>query len=74
MRSLGFTDCRVRHHGQVARVELPPDELARAVGAPVRAALVGAVQDAGFRFVALDLGGIQSGAFTLSLMKVRHGR
>ncbi|MGV1009739.1 MAG: ATP-dependent sacrificial sulfur transferase LarE [Dermatophilaceae bacterium] len=73
VRSLGFTDCRVRHHGPVARVELPADELGRAANDPVRAALVRAVQQAGFRFVALDLAGIQSGAFTLSLLDVRHG-
>ncbi len=73
VRSLGFTDCRVRHHGQVARVELPVDELGRAVSPPVRAQLLAAVQQAGFRFVAVDLAGIQSGAFTLSLVGVRDG-
>jgi len=73
VRSLGFTDCRVRHHGQVARLELPVDELALAVSPPMRVALLAAVQEAGFRFVAVDLTGIQSGAFTLSLIAVRHG-
>ena len=40
--------------------------------ADVRAALVAGVRAAGFRFVAIDLAGIQSGAFTLPLVAVTH--
>ncbi len=72
LRSLGFTDCRVRHHGDVARVELPPAELARAV-VELREPVLEAVTAAGFRFVAVDLAGIQSGAFTLPLVTVGRG-
>lgn len=68
LRSLGLRDFRVRHHGDIARVELPVDELQQAVSAPLRAEMVRAVRAAGFRFVALDLAGIQSGAFTLPLV------
>jgi uncharacterized protein len=64
---LGFSDCRVRHHGDVARIELPLGELTRAVG-ELREQVHRAVVDAGFRFVAVDLAGIQSGAFTLPLV------
>lgn len=73
LRDLGFGDARVRHHGQVARVELPPDDLPAAVAEPVRSALIRGVRAAGFRFVALDLGGIQSGAFTLPLLVTTDG-
>ena len=73
MRALGFADCRVRHHGEVARVELLEDDLVRAVSPEVRARLVDAVRAAGFRFVTVDLAGIQSGAFTLPLVAVSHG-
>jgi len=73
VRALGFADCRVRHHGEVARVELLATELSRAVDAEVRERLVAAVRSAGFGFVALDLAGIQSGAFTLPLVSVTHG-
>jgi len=73
VRVLGFSDCRVRHHGDVARVELLSSELARAVDAEVRERLLAAVRGAGFSFVALDLAGIQSGAFTLPLVSVTHG-
>ena len=73
VRTLGFADCRVRHHGDVARVELLASELARAVDPEVRERLLAAVRAAGFSFVALDLAGIQSGAFTLPLVSVTHG-
>ena len=73
LRRLGFGDLRVRHHGEVARLELTGDDLVRAVSDPLRAAVHAAVTGAGFRFVALDLAGVQSGAFTLPLVQVSHG-
>ena len=72
LRALGFTDCRVRHHGDVARVELPAAEIVRAAG-DLRDDVRRAVVAAGFRFVAVDLAGIQSGAFTLPLVTVGRG-
>lgn len=72
LRGLGFNDCRVRHHGDVARVELPVDAIARAAG-ELRAQVYRAVAAAGFRFVAVDLAGIQSGAFTLPLVSAHGG-
>jgi pyridinium-3,5-biscarboxylic acid mononucleotide sulfurtransferase len=68
LRSLGFDDLRVRHHGDIARIELPEHELIRAVSEPVRTAVLAAVQRAGFRFAVVDLAGIQSGGFTLTLL------
>jgi len=52
---LGFVDLRVRHHGDVARIELTPDDLLRAVRDPLRTAVRAAAMSAGFRFVAVDL-------------------
>ena len=71
LHRLGFADVRVRHHGDVARVELAHDDLVRAVAEPVRSRVREAVLAAGFRFVAVDLAGIQSGAFTLPLVTGR---
>jgi len=71
--ALGFADCRVRHHGDVARVELLESDLDRVVVSEVRRRLVDGVRAAGFRFVTVDLAGIQSGAFTLPLVSVSHG-
>jgi uncharacterized protein len=70
LRRLGFGESRVRHHGEVARIELPASEIVRAVSAPVREQIHAAITAAGFRFVAVDLLGIQSGAFTMSLLPV----
>jgi uncharacterized protein len=72
LRQLGFGDLRVRHHEEVARVELPPGDLVRAVVDPLRTQVLAAVRGAGFRFVTVDLGGIQSGAFTLQLLNDDH--
>ncbi len=73
LRQLGFDDSRVRHHGEVARIELASEDLVRAVSIELRERVHAAVRQAGFRFVALDLAGIQSGAFTLPLVGVSHG-
>jgi len=71
LRRLGFADLRVRHHGDVARIELSADDLVRAVTDPLRGAVHAAVTGAGFRFAAVDLAGVQSGAFTLPLVQAK---
>lgn len=68
LRELGFPESRVRHHGDVARIELPVQDLARAVAPECRVTIQRAIRAAGFRFAALDVAGIQSGAFTLALV------
>ena len=73
LHRLGLGDLRVRHHGDVARIELTPDDLLRAVRDPLRTAVRAATLKAGFRFAAVDLAGVQSGAFTLPLVQVSHG-
>ena len=59
LRALGFGQLRVRHYGEVARLELDPADLATAVER--RAEVVAAVQAAGYRYVTLDLEGFRSG-------------
>jgi uncharacterized protein len=58
--ALGFTQFRVRHHGEIARIEVPLADLARAVDQ--QAAIVTGLRDAGYRHVCLDLAGFRSGA------------
>ena len=69
LRRLGFGDLRVRHHDEIARLELPGDDLARAAQEPLRTAVREAVLAAGFRYVVLDLGTMQPGAFTLTVLQ-----
>ena len=59
LRGLGFAELRVRHHGELARVEVPVDRLADVVAA--REAVLDAVTGAGYRWVSLDLAGLRSG-------------
>lgn len=59
LRRLGFRELRVRHYGDVARVELAEAELAGAVAR--RAEVVAAVKAAGYSWVTLDLEGLRSG-------------
>ena len=59
---LGFRVCRVRHHGEVARVELGPDEMARALEPDTRDAIVGRLKAVGYRYVTLDLQGYRMGS------------
>ena len=65
LRSMGFTQLRVRHYGALARIELEPAELERAVRE--RAAVVAAVQGAGYQWVTLDLEGFRTGSLNRSL-------
>lgn len=60
LRALGFGLLRVRHHGDVGRLEVPADDLAAVLAR--REEVVDAVQGAGYRFVALDLEGFRSGS------------
>ncbi len=62
---LGFEELRVRHYDELARIEVPPDRLADVVAAG--AAVVAAVQDAGYRYVTLDLEGLRSGNLNAAL-------
>jgi pyridinium-3,5-biscarboxylic acid mononucleotide sulfurtransferase len=59
LRALGFRDLRVRHYGDLARLEFPLTELDRVVGA--RSEVVASVRAAGYRYVTLDLEGLRSG-------------
>jgi uncharacterized protein len=70
LMALGFQQFRVRHHGDVARIELPVEELARAV--EQRESLVDGIVAAGYRFVALDLAGFRSGSLSQAVPANGH--
>jgi uncharacterized protein len=57
----GARACRVRHHGDVARIEVPPEAMALLLDPEKRDAVVRGVRAAGYRYVSLDLGGYVSG-------------
>jgi uncharacterized protein len=61
LQALGFRDLRVRHHDEVARIEVPLAAFEAVVAQ--REAVVAAVERAGYRWVTLDLAGLRSGGF-----------
>ena len=65
LRRLGFGQLRVRHYGDLARLELVPEDLERAV--VERAAVVAAIRAAGYTYVTLDLEGFRSGNLNQAL-------
>lgn len=68
LRERGFRECRVRHHGKLARIEVPPAELARFADAELRARVDGKLRELGFQYVALDLRGFRSGSLNEVLL------
>jgi uncharacterized protein len=63
LRTLGYRECRVRlHEGELARIEVPAEGLARLAEPAVRAALAQRFKELGFRYVTLDLEGFRSGS------------
>jgi uncharacterized protein len=62
LRALGFRQVRLRHHGELARVEIDPSELPRALDPDVAQAIVSAIKPLGFRWVSLDLEGYRMGS------------
>ena len=68
LADLGFSQFRVRHHEEVARIELVASELPRAL--ELRTEVERRIKDAGYRYVAVDLGGFRSGSLNEGLIDV----
>ena len=62
LRQLGFCELRVRHHGELARVELARAEMPRALKMEMLDAIAAALKLAGFQYVTLDCAGFRSGS------------
>ena len=67
LRRLGFRQLRVRHHGELARIEIARDELPRALNLETLDAITAAIQQAGFKYVTLDCKGFRSGSLNAVL-------
>jgi uncharacterized protein len=75
LKALGFVRVRVRHHGEVARLELDPADDRRLSDPDLRRRVVDAVKEAGFRYVALDLEGYRTGSLNpLKTQGIRPAR
>ena len=67
LRQLGFRQFRVRHHGEIARIEIARDEMARALTPEMAAEFSKTFKALGFKFVTLDLEGFRSGSMNALL-------
>lgn len=67
LRKLGFRQFRVRHHGDIVRIEIGQEELAHALSPEMAAELARVFKALGFKFVTLDLEGFRSGSMNALL-------
>lgn len=70
VQALGFRQVRVRHHGEVARIEVEPSEIARLV--ELGSQVVAGVRAAGYDFVAVDLEGYATGSLNRTWKPASH--
>lgn len=69
LRALGFRQVRVRHHGDIARIEIAKDELERALSVEMFAEFTRIFKVLGFAFVAVDTEGFRSGSMNTAAAK-----
>jgi len=69
LRENGFRQIRVRSHGELARIEIAPDELPRALQAGMAEALAARIRETGFTYVTLDPEGYRQGSLNAALKK-----
>jgi uncharacterized protein len=62
LRKLGFVQVRVRHHGQIARIEIESNEFPKITEKKVREAIIKSFKKFGYIYIALDLAGFRSGS------------
>jgi uncharacterized protein len=67
LRALGFRQVRLRHHGPLARIEVDPAELPRALDPEMARRIAAVVKQLGFRWVSLDLDGYRTGSLNEGL-------
>lgn len=69
LRQAGFRQLRVRHHDDVARIEVPVEDLALMIDDDTRQTIVKKIREAGYLYVTLDLAGFRSGSLNEAIGK-----
>jgi uncharacterized protein len=69
LRSLGFRQVRVRHHGTIARIEVDPEELPRLLDPKVRDRIAARLKELGYLYVTVDIEGYRTGSMNAPLAK-----
>ncbi|MCR4410207.1 MAG: ATP-dependent sacrificial sulfur transferase LarE [Candidatus Saccharicenans sp.] len=62
LRKMGFSQVRLRHHGELARIEVWPEELSLVISQPNREKIVRRLKQLGWKYVAFDLEGYRTGS------------
>src|SRR5262245_9931712 len=71
MRTLGFSQTRVRHHGEIARIEIAREEMAMALSVDMFERFSSEFKRIGFRYVAVDVDGYRTGALNEVLIQIK---
>jgi uncharacterized protein len=69
VRGLGLTQVRVRHHGEIARLEVRPDEFRKLITEKARAKLIAGLKKLGYAYITLDIEGYRTGSLNEPLRK-----
>ena len=72
LRDAGFFEVRVRHHKNIARIEVGPDELSRFLDDQLRESVTQALKQIGYAYVTLDLQGYRRGSTNETLVKLKE--
>ena len=72
LRGLGLADVRVRHHGDIARIEVPRDRMKDILDPATAGRIAGALKSLGFRHIALDIEGYRRGSMNGPAEKGGH--
>ncbi len=73
LKSLGIRECRLRHHNEIARIEVDESSISLLVSDHIRHNLVKQIQSLGYTYVALDLGGYRMGSLNKAIPESRGG-
>jgi uncharacterized protein len=74
LRSLGLVEFRVRHHGDIARIEVNPKDMPKIMQQDCRKKIVEKLKQLGFKFVTLDMAGFRSGSLNETLSQAEKNR
>jgi len=74
LRDLGIRECRLRHHGNIARIEVDEKGMSLLLKNQIRQDLVKQIKALGYTYVTLDLGGYRSGSLNEELIRDAEGR
>ncbi|MDA8124353.1 MAG: ATP-dependent sacrificial sulfur transferase LarE [Deltaproteobacteria bacterium] len=72
LRRLGFRQLRVRHHGQIARIEVEPEEIPRLASAEIRRQVAEKLKELGYLYITMDLNGYQMGSMNAVLNRQKE--